>query len=540
MTTAQNTEAELAPALGSVGGTEGSLGWGKWGLIIWGWALVGVLLRVAFWFRGDSYWADEAFLLTNLLEGSYRSVAFGAMDLWTRAPQAAPPLFAWGVKGATEVWGRNELGVRALPMLSACAVMVVYPLLARRVMSPAAAALTTALLALCPRLVDSAGNLKQYAGDALATTLILLVAVGVRAGMTPTARLGWASAAAAVLVWFSHPVVFVFAGVVLAFVVVQGIGWRGVLMTLPAWASAGAMYLLSARVQASPVFFEYWADSFVPWGRPWAVPGFVLAVAWGHFDRVGDGAGVLLLTALLPAAGWVWVRAGKGTPPWGVPDREQLMVWAACVSILGALFVAGALGQFPLRPARLSLFAIPACLVAGGVGLDLLARVWGGRGRLAWWVLVIPIGLGVWEAVEKVSGANSVADVRGALLHADKSKRPEEAVLLLETPMLALVELYRPEWLTQPGGVRRVEEGDTVEVTGGPGGTRFWIVLAVDRRRQREAHQKVAGSIRDLGLPVDEEVSRVGPSGEALRFTVPEGQRVVLRGVLHGRAGRRP
>ena len=498
------------------------------GMVVWGLVLAGVVLRVAMWGRAESYWADEAYLLLNLMGKGWWEVAFGPLDL-VSAPQAAPPVFCWLVKGAEQLWGRGEWAVRGVPMVMSVLAVAVYPLVARRVMSPWAVVVTTAVMAVSPRLVLSAGTLKQYAGDVLVAELVLLAALGGiwgmgRMGSSPghMRRLAWATGVATVGTWVSHPTVFVFSAVAATLIVGGKLGWRGALVTLPAWVSIGVVYFASARVQADPFFFVYWSDTFVPWERWWTIPWFVLKGLWGQFDHVGDGAGVLLFAAV--AVGVVAARGGD------LGLRLRLAMLAGAV---GVVLLAGAVWKYPFTPSRLTLFLIPVCLLLGGMGLDVVGRWWGGRGRWLWAVLGVTVAMSGTETVGRVAGGGKVKDVRAAIEFAHRDRSADERVFVLETPVRVMAEIYKPEWgadASKPAVVEHVLLGESREVLGGPGGTRFWVILSSVRDRRKQASRELADLIDQIGVPVDLNASLTGARGEALRFTVPEGEKAVVRG----------
>lgn len=489
------------------------------GVVIWCVVFVGVVLRVWTWGRADSYWADEAFLLVNLMGKGWWEVAFGPLDL-VKAPQAAPPVFGWLVKAAEHFWGTGELAVRALPMVMSVLAIVVYPLVARRVMSPWAVAVTTALMAVSPRLVLGGATLKQYAGDVLMAELLLLAALG--SGQSYMRRLAWATGVATVGTWASHPTVFVYAAIAVALVVGGRLGWRGALLTLPAWVSIAVVYFASARVQADAYFFLYWSDTFVPWARWWTIPWFVLGGLWGQFNHVGDGAGLLLIAA--GAAGVAAVRGGDSE------NRVRLAMLAGAVAMV---LLAGALEKYPFRPSRLTLFLIPVCMLMGGMGLDVVGSWWGGRGRWLWAVLGLTVVLSGAESVGRALGEGKFKDVRSAIEFVQRGRSEGERVFVLEAPVRVLTEIYKPDWAASSDRAAVVEHlllGESRELVGAAGGTRFWMILSNVRDRSKRGGRDLAELIDQIGVPVDEGDSLIGTRGEALRFTLPEGKKVVIRG----------
>src|SRR5581483_9607551 len=181
--------------------------------------LIGCLFRVAQYAARISYWHDEAALVMNIMDDTPRQL-MGRLD-WG---QASPPLFLWIEKGLYDALGASEYALRLVPLTASLAGLVLFALLAWRVLPPIGAA-AVALFAMADKLIWHASEVKQYSGDAFAAVLLIYLAIGARRPASIALRFLVISLVAAVLAWFSHPAAIVFGAVSLA--LLPGIARRG-------------------------------------------------------------------------------------------------------------------------------------------------------------------------------------------------------------------------------------------------------------------------------------------------------------------------
>lgn len=170
--------------------------------------VAGCVFRLAQYLADRSYWPDEALLTLNIMNRPARELA-GLLDY----KQAAPPLFLWVERGLFVAFGGSEYVMRAVPLAASIATLILFALLARRLLSPAAAGVAVALLAWSDRLIWHASEVKQYSGDVLCATLLFYLAFGMRRPISDIVRFAVISLGAAVLIWFSHPAAIIFGAV---------------------------------------------------------------------------------------------------------------------------------------------------------------------------------------------------------------------------------------------------------------------------------------------------------------------------------------
>ena len=186
--------------------------------LAWGLLALGALLRLARFAAGLSLWLDEGALALNIVQRS-----FGALLKPLDYDQAAPVGFLLMQKACSLLPGAPEYTLRLPALVAALASLPLFFGVARRCLPPRGAVAALALFAVLDPLVHYATEVKPYELDAalaLAGTWAGLAVLQEHSGPR-AARAAWALALVGVPgVWFSHPLIFVLAGVGLA------LAWR--------------------------------------------------------------------------------------------------------------------------------------------------------------------------------------------------------------------------------------------------------------------------------------------------------------------------
>ena len=359
----------------------------------------GALFRLGQFFSNQSFRADEVALLLNVVGKTTRQLFTAHLE----HGQAAPPLFLAAERFVSLTLGRGELAERVIPLLLALAALPLFALLAWRVLSPAAAAIATALLCLCDKHIWFSAEVKQYTGDVLiAIALMILFLQAVRTGrsMSLVALSLFAAAAG----WFSHAAILVFASLSAAtfFVIMWysrprlkcgtaapgcvprkaevfdlrsntaegGCATLWALLNIPPAVSFTALYFLSLRHQGADTYLEdWWSDSFVDWSRPLAIPLWLI----GRLRNLTsypispfEWLGVLLVPLML-----------LGIVGWWKARRWELL--AMCLGPIAVTLFAAAVHKYPFSGSRVNLFLVPGLLLLAGAGVQFalqLSRAW--------------------------------------------------------------------------------------------------------------------------------------------------------------------
>lgn len=411
---------------------------------------LGITFRLIHFVATRSLWIDEARVGINIASRSYRELLL-PLDY----DQAAPPLFLWLTKLATDVLGVNEQALRLLPLVAGIAtVLLAYPV-ARRLVGRAAAAFVLAGAALSPVLIYFSNEAKPYVVDALLT--VGLVWLALDWGENDGDR--WAArrllAAGALAVWASTPAPFVLAAVVLAVLLCPAVTLRRrIRFALPAgavWLASfsTAYFALYRRAAANPYLHEFWAYSFLDPGRP-DLAGRVWHGArdllYGLFlggsvqppmpriESIGASAATLILLMLV-CAGTYRARAVGGG--W----RLALLVAPIAVAVGAAVF------RFYPIGLRLMLFAAPLVLILVAAGLEQVFDRWDSRRRAILWCAVptLLFAIPLMRDLALASRPRRWSDHRTAILEFEQRAREGESVYVSAGSLPAWI-FYTMDW----------------------------------------------------------------------------------------------
>src|SRR4051812_3786422 len=187
---------------------------------------LGVLFRVVQYLANRPYWMDEASLEGNITRERLTDV-LGVLS----HTQLAPPGFLVVEWAAYRTLGDNPFALRLFPLLCGIASLFLFLGVARHVLRPRSVWIAVALFAVSDDLIYFSSELKQYSTDVAAGLMCTLLGMEMLARPETRGRVGAFGAVGAMVVWFSHPSVFVLAGVgtVLLASGVAGRGWKGAL-----------------------------------------------------------------------------------------------------------------------------------------------------------------------------------------------------------------------------------------------------------------------------------------------------------------------
>jgi hypothetical protein len=216
--------------------------WGVWGLIT-----LAAVLRIRQYAANRSLWLDEAKLSLNVLHRNFA-------QLWQPLDyhQGGPIGFLLLQKSATLLLGTSEYALRLVPLLAGILSIFLFYLLAKRVTS--AAPLALALFAMSPSLIYYSSEVKQYSSDVMVALLLLYLGTSGRAMLL--------GVFGAIAVWFSHPAIFVLAGI--GFVMVLR-GWKYVPpFLLPAASFLLCYFTVLRKLSQDAALLAYWQPNFIP------------------------------------------------------------------------------------------------------------------------------------------------------------------------------------------------------------------------------------------------------------------------------------
>jgi len=168
----------------------------------------GILVRLVQYLFNRSLWNDEAALALNIVNRSYAEL-LQPLDY----NQGAPLGFLMVEKLAIELFGNNEYALRLFPLISSIAALFLFYQMARRCLQKSAVPIALILFAGLEHLLYFASELKQYSTDVAIAILCSLLGVSlIHKRINPFKIIAYASIGA-IAVWFSHPAIFILAGV---------------------------------------------------------------------------------------------------------------------------------------------------------------------------------------------------------------------------------------------------------------------------------------------------------------------------------------
>ena len=461
--------------------------------------IAGIVIRVVQYLWRRSYWHDEAYLVLNVTSLSYRALVGPLPNA-----QSAPPAFLLAQKALFDELGSSEFVLRAIPLLFGIASLVLMAVLARRALGALGSAFAVALFALSDRLVAHAVEAKQYSGDVCFALVLLLVATD---GRRPeTHRLAIASVVAAAALWASHPVLFVFGGIALALLPAFARDPRGrargaatfALCCLPAIASFVGLYFLSIRHQEVGGLYEYWAERFPDWSRPWMFPAWLVLQLIG-LCRYPYEIGGEVVFALACCGAWALRRDRRG----------QLL--GMLLAPIGLTLLASLAGRYPFGGSRVTLFLVPAAFLLSGRGVEWFWSVIGPT----WWrgigaaIPVIVIVIGLAQAAFHLVVPRHRGHIRPAAEFVRAQRVPGEPVYVIGelSPLLC--------YWREPQVLRPLKAEDAPHIAD----ERFWVVAAfADRDGERKVESAMMAAADQFGPPRAPFAYR---GGAAYQFVVP-------------------
>jgi len=344
---------------------------------------LGAGVRLRQYLSGRSLWADEAMLALNIVNRSIAGL-FQPLDY----DQGAPLGFLLIEKVFNLILGRHELVLRLVPLLAGLASLWLFHLLAKKTLQGAGFYLALALFAVNPQLVYYTSESKQYIVDVATAIGLLVLAMPLFQGGRTGKNFLMLGLAGIFAQWFSHPALFILAGIGVA-AVIQFLQVReysnvraAVFMGLLWLANLAALYFISLRGLSRNAYLSaYWKEGFIPL-PPWSSLNWLSELIAYQFDiRL-----IPLLVSVLILAGWFMLFHEQSSPA------------LAFAFITLFAFTASAYHLYPVN-GRLSLFLIPLGILLLGKTVEFLRRVFfqnklasiGGAIVLSGYLLISPL-----------------------------------------------------------------------------------------------------------------------------------------------------
>lgn len=168
---------------------------------------VGILLRLIEYAYDRGLWLDEGSLSGNIVGRTWGEL-FGPMA----AMQLAPPGFLLVESLIGRVLGGSSMAMRLFPLICGIATLFLIERLAVKILRPGAAWIALALAVVSDELIYYATELKQYSCDVMFGLVCYFLALALESKPLTVSRALAFGGLGALILWFSHPSIFVLAG----------------------------------------------------------------------------------------------------------------------------------------------------------------------------------------------------------------------------------------------------------------------------------------------------------------------------------------
>ena len=327
----------------------------------------GVLLRVAQYLFNRSLWLDEAMLANNMLSTTFWDLFKPLGD-----HQAAPIGFLIVEKSLIQLGGSSEYVLRLFPLLCGVIPLFLFYRVAVKTLEANAVPIALILFSVSDQLIYFSSELKQYSSDVSVALLLYALVPGVQSKKLGVAEIAFYGVLGGLAIWFSHPAVFVLAGLGTSMTLGYGAKkqWaemnRLLAVCLCWFVSFAAFYFVSLKDLSHRQYLQvFWSNTFFP-----LFPKTTSDFRWfwetffGYFDNP-----IRLfppLASLLYLLGIFSMVLKKRT------------IFFLLISPLFFLILASGLHKYPFSR-RLLLFSVPFALLFIAEGAEFMRAKMSGR-----------------------------------------------------------------------------------------------------------------------------------------------------------------
>lgn len=215
----------------------------------------GILLRLIRYLYNPSLWFDESRNAINILNRSLLGIIPPPPDV-----TVSPPIgFFLLEKIAIFLFGTTEYALRLFPLLFGVVSLFLFYIVARHYIKPKSVPIAIGLFAVLNPLVELSSELKPYTGDVAITLLLYVSTIYSQTKKTNAWQIIFLGGLGAVMLWFSHPSVFILSaiGITLSVSCMVNKEWakmRGLFITFLIW---GISFLAVYFVYTGPLSFNF-------------------------------------------------------------------------------------------------------------------------------------------------------------------------------------------------------------------------------------------------------------------------------------------
>jgi len=385
----------------------------------WGIVALGIFLRLNQYFLNRSLWSDEASLALNLISKNFRELT-QLLDYH----QAAPIGFLFIEKLLILIFGNHDFIMRLFPLFASfLATYLIYKI--ARASFGIFGLFAATMFAISWWLVHYSIEVKQYSSDVMVALLLVYLAINCLKETVRAREFLMLGIVGAIVIWISHPSVFIMVGIGLALVLEkltrkEYVPWAWILGIGIGWlASFGLEYLVSLRhIVSDGYLIEYWRKAYVPM-PPWTDKAWYMNTYYTFlFFAYHRGDNVMALITL--------VFTGLGFFSLVIRNRKIALL---IVSPFIVAAIASMLQRYPLKD-RFLLFLIPFVFLLMTEGIraiySLIANWKPNIATIVSGLLALTI---IWQIApityeKAVSGDKE--DIRPVLKYIAKNRKPDD------------------------------------------------------------------------------------------------------------------
>ena len=330
---------------------------------------IGILIRFRQYMFNRSLWLDEASLAINMLKLNYTGLLGPLLH-----GQSAPPFFLILTKLFTEVAGYSEYVLRFFPFICGIISLILFYLLVSNFLQKRMIPVAITLLTFSYYAIYYSNEFKQYSVDLLFTILLILLALKMYKSNYNKNFSIYFGILAMISTWFSHTSLFVLSGVLVALFYEllikknktdtgQAIDCKNLkklmVISLLSISSFALHYFLIIRQLPKNHFYEFWANSFIPFP-----PSNLSDIKW-YLNKIIDFLKNPLGFSVLYGFAFIFLLMGI----YGFWIRKEKIYFNLLILPLAMLILASVLHIYPIN-GRLVLFVIPIIYIIISEGMS--------------------------------------------------------------------------------------------------------------------------------------------------------------------------
>lgn len=381
--------------------------------------MFGIIIRLVQYFNNRSLWADESLLALNVINKSFFEL-LKPLDYH----QGAPFGFLVITKLFALILGDNEFALRLFPLVTGIASIFLFFSLSKKFLNPFAIFVAVGLFSIAEPLYYYSSEFKQYSSDVFFTLILFSLFAGLKNKGTSFRNLIIFSLAGAITIWFSHPSVFVLAGIgitALTYYYIQK-DWKSFTKVLAVsfiwFLSFATFYILSLQNLSNDGYMTaYWDNSFLP-----LLPKSYEDINW--FINTFFGTFTFFMTSALSGVASLFFILGVTIL---FKERKELF-FILILPIIITLLVSG----FYLYPfkGRLILFLVPSFLLFISAGINHISELTKIRPVITFATVILIFSFPFYNSSKNLIKPIERSEIKQTLSYLKKNIRTDDEIYL--------------------------------------------------------------------------------------------------------------